>query len=339
MMAIFIPLPPPGEFTLKIYISEFQSYHFSPFSPLSLTIPIFGLVYNTPMAKQTLLAVLAHPDDESFGMGGTLAYYASRGAQVFLVCATRGEVGEVAPEKLEGFGSIAELRESELRCAAGILGLAGVYFLDYRDSGMPGSPDNSHPQALAAQPLEVVAAKVAGYIRQLQPDIVLTFDPIGGYRHPDHVAIHKAAVRGFELASDPSFSSDLPPYQPKGLFFHVYPKRLLRWAVRILPLFGRNPHKFGANGDIDIAAFAEVEYPVHVRINVRPVLEKKEQAGACHASQGGGSPGGGLLVFIIRRFALQEMFMRAYPPVNKKWKVSKDFYASLDGTNPTPSAS
>ena len=75
-----------------------------------------------PCQNKLILAVLAHPDDESFGMGGTLALYAARGADVYLVCATRGEVGEVAPEMLQGFNSIAELRESELRCAAGILG-------------------------------------------------------------------------------------------------------------------------------------------------------------------------------------------------------------------------
>jgi N-acetyl-1-D-myo-inositol-2-amino-2-deoxy-alpha-D-glucopyranoside deacetylase len=282
------------------------------------------------MPKHTFLAVLAHPDDESFGMGGTLAYYASQGADVYLVCATRGEVGEVAPEMLKGFGSIAELRESELRCAAGILGLAGVYFLDYRDSGMTGSPDNSHPQALAAQPLDAVAARVVHFIRQLRPEIVLTFDPIGGYRHPDHVAIHNATVRAFELAGDPAFApDDLQPFQPKRLYFHVYPKRLLRWAVRLLPLIGKNPHKYGTNGDIDLANFAAVEYPVHARIDVRRVMEKKEQAGACHASQGGGSAGGSLIVFIFRRFGQQESFMRAYPPAAKKEKVLKDLLDSL----------
>ncbi|MGB5844750.1 MAG: PIG-L family deacetylase, partial [Anaerolineales bacterium] len=126
--------------------------------------------------KLTLLAVLAHPDDESFGMGGTLALYAQRGVDVHLICATRGEVGEVAPHFLEGFQSIGELREHELRCAAGNLGLAGVYFLDYRDSGMAGSPENDHPQALAAAPIDEVAAMVTGYIRQLRPQVVLTFD-------------------------------------------------------------------------------------------------------------------------------------------------------------------
>jgi N-acetyl-1-D-myo-inositol-2-amino-2-deoxy-alpha-D-glucopyranoside deacetylase len=84
---------------------------------------------STPKSEtKTLLAVLAHPDDESFGMGGTLAMYARRGVKVHLVCATRGEAGNVAPEFMRGFESVAELRENELRCAAGELGLAGVHF-------------------------------------------------------------------------------------------------------------------------------------------------------------------------------------------------------------------
>ncbi len=73
--------------------------------------------------KRKLLVVLAHPDDETFGTGGTLAYYASKGVEVHLICATRGEVGDVEPELLEGFDSIADLRENELRCAAETLGL------------------------------------------------------------------------------------------------------------------------------------------------------------------------------------------------------------------------
>ena len=106
------------------------------------------------LTKCVLMAALAHPDDESFGAGGTLALYAQRGVQVHLICATRGEAGQVSAECLQGFDSVADLRVSELRCAAGILGLAGVHFLDYRDSGMAGSSDNQHPQALSAAPVE-----------------------------------------------------------------------------------------------------------------------------------------------------------------------------------------
>lgn len=234
----------------------------------------------------------------------------------------------MAPEMLKGFNSIAELRESELRCAAGILGLKDVFFLDYRDLGMPGSPANQHPRALAAQPLDDVAANVVCYIRELRPQVVLTFDPIGGYRHPDHIAIQRATVRAFEQAADPDFApSDLAPFAPQYLYYHIFPKGILKLGMKILPLLGKDPHKFGTNGDIDMAAIAEVEFPTHARINIHSVLKKKEQAGACHASQGGGRMGGGVVSFIMGLFSGTENFMRAYPPVEPGEKVVKDLFA------------
>ncbi len=278
--------------------------------------------------KKTILAVLAHPDDESFGMGGTLALYASRGVEVHLVCATRGEVGEVSPDLLKGFESIAELRESELRCAAGILGLTTVHFLDYRDSGMPGSPDNSHPRALAAQPLDEVAANVICYIRTFKPQVVLTFDPIGGYRHPDHIAIQRATVRAFEQAGNPDFAPDsLPVFVPDRLFFHKMPNGLLKFAVKVLPLVGKDPHKFGSNRDIDLVPIAEVDFPTHARIDIGSVLRIKERAGACHASQGGGRMGGGVVTLLMRLFSGTEYFMQAFPPAAPGEKMVQDLFA------------
>jgi LmbE family N-acetylglucosaminyl deacetylase len=234
----------------------------------------------------------------------------------------------VAPEMLEGFQSIAELRESELRCAAGILGLKGVHFLGYRDSGMPGSPDNRHPQALAAQPLDEVAANVVCYIRTLKPQVVLTFDPIGGYRHPDHIAIQQATVRAFEQAANPDFAPQSQPVHiPGRLYFHTMPHGFMKLAVRLLPLFGRDPHKFGTNGDIDLTAIAAVDFPTHARINIRSVMDKKEKAGACHASQGGGRMGGGVVGFFMRLFSGSESFMRAYPPVGPGEKIAHDLFS------------
>jgi len=265
--------------------------------------------------QKVLLAVLAHPDDESFGMGGTLAYYARHGVQVYLVCATRGEVGEVDPTYLEGFHSIAERRESELRCAAGILGLAGVTFLDYRDSGMPGSPDNNHPDALVAAPLDQVAAKVAHQIRLVKPQVLLTFDPIGGYKHPDHIAIQRATTQAFTLAGDPSFEDGLPSFQPQKLYYHVIPKGFLRLAVRLLKLFGRDPRHFGRNGDIDLQTLVEEgDFPVHAEVDIRSVRKAKEAAGACHASQQGGIPRRGPVGWLLGWLDRKEQFMRAMPP-------------------------
>ncbi len=279
------------------------------------------------MSEKTILAVLAHPDDESFGMGGTLALYAERGVNVYLVCATRGEVGEAPPELMKGYSSVAELREAELRCAAGKLGLKDVFFLNYRDSGMPGSPDNSHPRALAAQPLDEVAENVACYIRKLQPQVILTFDPIGGYRHPDHIAIQRATVKAFEMAADPGIiTENLPPYTPQRLYFHVFPKGFLKFAVKLYSLMGKDPHKFGVNGDIDMVAISQVEFPTHARINISRVAGKKQKAGACHASQGGGRMGGGIITFFTRMLDTHESFMRADPPAKKEGKFKRDLF-------------
>lgn len=263
--------------------------------------------------SKRLLAVLAHPDDESFGMGGTLAWYAQQGVETHLVCATRGEVGVVDEHYLSGFNSIAEVRESELCCAVDVLGLAGVHFLDYRDSGMPGSPDNQHPQALAAQPLEAVTARVVHYIRKLQPQVVLTFDPIGGYRHPDHIAIHRATVAAFKAAGDPSFPDPLPPYQPQKLYFQTMPRRWLRWLVRAMPLFGKDPRRWGRNQDIDLLSLAIEDFPVHAVIDYRSVLERKRQASLCHASQGGAAMQRGVMGWLMRLAGTKENYMRSVP--------------------------
>jgi LmbE family N-acetylglucosaminyl deacetylase len=278
--------------------------------------------------KLTLLAVLAHPDDESFGMGGTLALYARRGVDVHLVCATQGEVGEMDPEFMEGYSTIAERRQAELCCAAEKLGLAGVHFLGYRDSGMAGSVNNHHPEALAAAPIEEVAGKVAHFIRQLCPQVVVTFDPIGGYRHPDHIAVHNATVRAFELAGDPLFLDELPPHKPQKLYFYTMSRRFLRLAVRLMPVFGKDPHHFGRNGDIDLAGLVAEDFPMHAFIDYTSVKELKAEASICHASQGGSGMIRGMMGWIVRLAGARETFMRAYPPPEPHLR-ERDLFAGI----------
>ena len=266
--------------------------------------------------NRTLLSVLAHPDDESFGMGGTLAFYAQRGVAVHLICATRGEAGDVDEPYLQGFRSKAERRESELRCAAMKLGLAGVQFLGYRDSGMPGSPDNQHPQALINAPLEQVAAQVAHAIRELRPQVVLTFDPIGGYKHPDHIAVHKATVRACELAGQADYQDGLPPHRPEKLYYYTIPKGLLRLTVRVMPLFGRDPRHFGRNGDVDLTILVkEGDFPIHAVIDYSSAAQAKDDATGCHESQlGAPSLRRGPMRWAQMLIGQKEHFMRAYPP-------------------------
>ena len=280
------------------------------------------------MSNRRLLAVFAHPDDETFGAGGTLALYARRGVEVHLVCATRGEVGE-APPGLEGFVSIGEMRESELRCAAGILGLAGVHLLDYRDSGMEGSPDNAHPRALAAAPVAEVARPIVGLIRRIRPQVVITFDPIGGYKHPDHIAAHRAAVEAFRLAPEPgAYPGEGAPYSPRKLYFHTFPHGMMRWAARLMPLLGMDPHRFGKNRDIDIASLAEEDFPIHAKIDVGSVIGVKQLASACHSSQGGGRMMG-IAAGITRLLGVSEDYMRAHPQPPPE-RIERDLFEGVD---------
>ncbi|HET9914462.1 MAG TPA: PIG-L family deacetylase [Anaerolineales bacterium] len=278
--------------------------------------------------SKTILAVLAHPDDESFGLGGTLALYAQKGYDTYLVCATRGEVGMVDDEHLNGFRDIAELRTAELERAAKILGLKDVYFLGYRDSGMPGTEENKHPDAQINHSVDEVAGKVIKYIRELKPDVVLTFDPIGGYRHPDHIHIHQATVLAFEKADDASFHPEAgSPFKPRALYYQVFPRSFLKWMTRLMPLFGKDPTKWGTNGDINLKELAEVDFPVHVRVNITPVAEIKREAGAQHASQGGVGMRRGLMGFVMRVFGEKEDYMRAYPPMESgRHRIANDLF-------------
>ena len=266
----------------------------------------------------TLLSVLAHPDDESFGMGGTLAKYAANGLDVHLICATRGEAGEVDPEYLEGYSSIADLRVHELNCAVNELGIKPVHLLDYRDSGMTGSPDNENPRALINAPLDKVAGEIADFIRELKPEVVVTFDPIGGYRHPDHIFIHKAATKAFDLAGDLSYKSSHDPYQPARLYYHTIPRYFIRFNVRLLKLLGKDPSKYGRNKDIDLTQMAVDDFPVHARINYKNVKDKKAAASGCHASQGGQGLTRGLIRWLswLLGARAEDQFMQAYPEPN-----------------------
>ena len=278
---------------------------------------------------KTILAVLAHPDDETFGLGGTLALYARKGFDVYYVCATRGEVGSADVEYMQGFKNTAEMRTDELNRAAKILGLKGVFFLGYRDSGMPGSEDNKHPDAQVTHPIDEVAGRVVKYIRELKPDVVLTFDPIGGYKHPDHIHIQQATTLAFEKADDASFHPEAgAPFKPRALYYQVFPSGFLKWAVRLMPLFGKDPTKFGRNSDIDLTDLI-VDFPIHVRVDIRSVSEVKRRASAQHASQGGMQTRRGFMGLIMKVFGEREDYMRAYPPVNGDFGRKRDLFDGI----------
>ena len=284
-------------------------------------------------ASRRLLLALAHPDDESFGPAGTIVHYASQGVAVHYICATRGEAGHVDPELLEGATSPADLRTQELECAARHLGLAEVHFLGYHDSGMANAPENQNPACLFQAPLEAVAEKIVALIRQIRPQVVLTFDPAGGYFHPDHLKMNQATTLAFHAAGDPErFAHQgergLAPYQPQKLYYMVFPLRWAKAAVRILPLFGQDPAALGRNKDINLKQMVDQEpQAVTTRIRVSPYLEASEQAARCHASQISG--GYGQLPRFLRRWLFRfDRYARIVPSFDKE-RIERDLFAGI----------
>ena len=276
---------------------------------------------------------MAHPDDETFGLGGTLALYANRGVDVHLVCATRGEAGTVAPEFMENYESIADLRVDELLCASELLGLREVHFLDYRDSGMPGPEDNEHPKALAQADEGEVVRSIVGIIRQVKPQVVITFDPEGGYGHPDHMAVHNATVRAYEAAPDPARYPELgAAFQPQKLYFSTFSLRFVGLFLALLKLLGRDPTRWGRNEDIDLTEVLKVKFPVNAKVRYGKVADKKRKAMACHASQldyGPSTRGLVGLLFRINRIGAVETFMRADPPVING-RIERDLFQGVE---------
>ncbi len=154
-------------------------------------------------APLTLFMVHAHPDDETIGTGGTLARYASEGVHTVLVCCTRGEEGEIHDATLdaaEAKSHLGQIREAELRRAAAALGVGALHFLPYRDSGMAGSLAAARPDSFARASVDDATWRVATLIRETRPQVVVVYDPGGGYGHPDHVKAHQVVVRAIARA-------------------------------------------------------------------------------------------------------------------------------------------
>lgn len=142
-------------------------------------------------SSRSLLMCFAHPDDESFFAAGTARKYVEAGVRVVLCCATRGERGSVGDPPLATIDSLPQVREQELRNAAEILGIPELVLLDYRD------------QELAAAPPAEICERIGALIRQHRPEVVMTFDPNGGNRHPDHMAISRFTADAIPFAADP----------------------------------------------------------------------------------------------------------------------------------------
>jgi N-acetyl-1-D-myo-inositol-2-amino-2-deoxy-alpha-D-glucopyranoside deacetylase len=261
-----------------------------------------------------LLANFAHPDDESFTIGGCVARYAAEGVKTALVCATRGEVGEISDPSLATPETLAEVREAELRCACRAMGIESLIFLGYRDSGMAGTPENEDPRAFTNIPAGEVVPRLVGIIRRWRPQVVITFDPEGGYGHPDHIAIHKHTVAAFHVAADPTrYPEQGAAWQPARLFYAVLPQSFFREMRAQMIAAGLDTSDF----DRFTEERGEPGLPddqVDVTMDVTRMVEAKWAALQCHQTQlGPDDPFRQLPEAVVRRLMSREYFVQAWP--------------------------
>ena len=148
----------------------------------------------------TLVLFHAHPDDEAIATGGTMARAKSEGHRVVLVAATRGELGEYAPDALAPGELLVDRRVAELHAAAEVLGADRVEFLDYLDSGMAGEPTNDAPGSFASADVEEAAGRLARILEEESADVLTIYDENGNYGHPDHIQVYVVGKRAAELA-------------------------------------------------------------------------------------------------------------------------------------------
>jgi LmbE family N-acetylglucosaminyl deacetylase len=281
------------------------------------------------MGDRRLLISFAHPDDESFGLGAFIGKMVAEGTDVYYICATNGDVGTVSPEMLDGYSSIAELRLAELNRANEVLKFREMFLLGYKDSGMMGSPTTQDPACLWQAPREEVARRVVGIIRQIQPQVIITFNEYGGYGHPDHIAIQRATVDAFTLAADPAYETGQPAYAPQKLYYNSIPSFILRLGIAQMRLQGKDPRRVGRNQDIDLVAIIDNIDPVHAKVNIRDYLAVWDKASDAHRSQLGGRTSTRRPMWFRRLFQRDQGFTRVFPKPARDVVDERDLFAGV----------
>lgn len=225
--------------------------------------------------NQRLLAILAHPDDEAFGAAGTFAFLRDRGAGVTLVCATRGEVGEISDPSLATPENLGQVREGELRAAMAHVDVDDVRFLNYRDSGMDGTADNADPRAFVQTKPIAILEKLWPIIDEVKPTAVLTFGPDGVYGHPDHRMISRTTTAAVLTAE----------WQTPALYYFVMAREMFEEMAR---------RELGPFADMSPAVVAQMGTPsaeIHLWIDVAEQRARKWDAVMAHRTQmGAGGP-------------------------------------------------
>lgn len=239
------------------------------------------------MSEQlTLMAVHAHPDDETIFGGLTLARYASEGVRTIVVTCTGGEEGEIVVPELdtpENHARLAEIRRDELEAACRALGVAAHYQLGFRDSGMAGTPANAHADSFHMASLFEAVRKLVAHIRQERPQVLLTYPEDGSYGHPDHVKAHKITAAAFDAAADAAFAPDLgAPWQPLKLYYHLFTRGRMREMWEAMRARGiRSPW-----GDSNQPPeHGQPDDRVTTRIAVRAFLSQRRDALLAHRTQ------------------------------------------------------
>jgi LmbE family N-acetylglucosaminyl deacetylase len=228
------------------------------------------------------LAFFAHPDDEAFSCGGVMAQNKIRGIHNTLVCATKGEAGEISLPELATPDNLGLVREQELIEAARFMGVDDLFFLGYRDSGMAGTAENQHPAAYCNADDSAVVPRLVRFIRSVRPQVVMTFDPTGGYGHPDHLAIHRHAVAAFHAAADPNYAPNAgKPWQASRLFYPTFLPEAFTELFEQLKAQGIEPPDWNSEG----ITFPEPQ--IDATVDVSAVSGPKWSAFKSHRTQFG----------------------------------------------------
>ena len=233
------------------------------------------------MSTKRLLGAFAHPDDEGI-VSGALLQYSTSGVETGLVCATRGEVGEIADPALATPENLGQVREGEMRAAAEVLGVHNLWFLDYRDSGMAGTPENADPRAFAQASAAEVVGKLVKIIREFRPQVIVTFDESGAYGHPDHIAIYRYTTSAFHAAADAVQYPDLgPAHSVSKLYYSSFP----RSALRAIGEWMSTQNYEGSFSGLDPEKLGMPDEQISVWLNVEPWREQKDRSRSMHRTQ------------------------------------------------------
>jgi N-acetyl-1-D-myo-inositol-2-amino-2-deoxy-alpha-D-glucopyranoside deacetylase len=261
-----------------------------------------------------IVVIFAHPDDEGL-IAGTLAHYHAEGAQVTLICTTKGEAGEISDDALASADNLGSVREAELRCSCNVIGISELHLLGYCDSGMDGTPENEKTTAFIQADPDEIRFKLVELLRKIRPHVVITFEPLGWYGHPDHIATGRFASEAYHLAGDPrSFPSAGPAWQPNRLFHAA----LLRSQFKPVVDYARSQGI--ESSDFDLLSWDEpdplVEQITHV-FDAGPYIEIKQQSMRCHRTQFGEDHlFNNLPPDIGRLINAKEFFIQVDPPVD-----------------------